>query len=131
MTYLQVFVAVLVAVLGIINTLTVSISDRRREFGLVRAMGGFRAQIRRAVWIEAAAIGVIGSVLGIAFGGIQLYYELQAIKMDLTGFPFPYEFPAGVAAGLIPLILIVSLVAAILPGEAAVRASMAEALEYE
>jgi putative ABC transport system permease protein len=131
MTYLQVFVAVLVAVLGIINTLTVSISDRRREFGLVRAMGGFRAQIRRAVWIEAAAIGVIGSVLGIAFGGIQLYYELQAIKMDLTGFPFPYEFPAGVAASLIPLILIVSFVAAILPGEAAVRASMAEALEYE
>ena len=58
MTYIQIAVAVLVAVLGIVNTLTVSITDRRRELGVLQAVGGLRKQIRRTVWIEALAIGV-------------------------------------------------------------------------
>ena len=61
-----VFVAVLVAILGIVNTLTVSITDRRRELGVLRAVGGLRNQIRGTIWMEALAIGIIGLVLGIA-----------------------------------------------------------------
>ena len=57
MTYLQLFVAVLVAILGIVNTLTVSITDRRRELGVLRAVGGLRNQIRHTIWMEALAIG--------------------------------------------------------------------------
>ena len=57
LTYIQVIVAMLVAILGIVNTLTVSISDRRRELGVLRAVGGLRNQIRGTVWMEAAAIG--------------------------------------------------------------------------
>jgi hypothetical protein len=48
---------VLVAVLGIVNALTVSITDRRRELGVLQAVGGLRQQIRHTVWMEAAAIG--------------------------------------------------------------------------
>ena len=66
MTYMQVFVAVVVALLGIVNTLTVSITDRRRELGVLRAVGGLRHQIRDTVWMEALAIGFIGLVLGVA-----------------------------------------------------------------
>src|SRR5262249_46071847 len=73
LTYIQVFVAVMVAILGIVNTLTVSIHDRRRELGVVRAVGGLRAQIRGAIWLEAASIGLIGLVLGVALGGAFLY----------------------------------------------------------
>jgi putative ABC transport system permease protein len=131
MTELQVIVAVLVAVLGIVNTLTVSIADRRRELGVLRAVGGLRAQIRGAVWIEAAAIGAIGLVLGLATGAIVLYYELQAIRNDLTGMPLDYVFPLSIAAVLIPVILGAALAAAILPAETAVRGSLVEALEYE
>ena len=68
MTYLQVFVALIVAMLGIVNTLTVSIADRRRELGVLRAVGGLRKQIRGTIWLEAAAIGVIGLVLGVVTG---------------------------------------------------------------
>ena len=51
MTYLQVFVAVIIAVLGIVNTLTVSITDRRREMGVLRAVDELRAQVQeRSGW---------------------------------------------------------------------------------
>jgi putative ABC transport system permease protein len=131
MTYLQVFVALIVGILGIINTLTVSISDRRRELGVLRAVGGLRAQIRGTVWLESMAIGAIGLLLGIATGALFLYYELEAIGQDIAGTPMTYEFPFGITAMLLPVILAASVISAILPGETAVRCSLVEALEYE
>jgi putative ABC transport system permease protein len=131
MSYLQVFVAVMVAVLGIVNTLTVSIADRRRELGVLRAVGGLRQQIRRTVWMEAGAIALIGLLLGAATGAINLYYELEVIQHDLTGMPLGYQFPFGLTAVLIPVILGAAFAAAILPAENAVRSSLVEALEYE
>jgi putative ABC transport system permease protein len=131
LTYLQVIVAMIVAILGIVNTLTVSISDRRRELGVLRAVGGLRSQIRGTVWMEAAAIGAIGLILGVAIGAINLYYELQVIQHDLTGIPLSYQFPAGIVLLLIPIILGSAFASAILPAETAVRSSLVEALEYE
>ncbi len=131
MTYIQVIVAVLVAVLGIVNTLTVSIADRRRELGILRAVGGFRRQIRHTIWLEAVAIGIIGLLLGVGVGALNLYYELQAIRNDLTGMVLDYRFPLGVVMLLIPVILGAAFASAILPGETAVRSSLVEALEYE
>src|SRR5262249_55137 len=131
LTYLQVIVAMLVAILGIVNTLTVSISDRRRELGVLRAVGGLRNQVRGTVWMEAAAIGAIGLILGVATGAINLYYELQVIQHDLTGIPLSYEFPLSIVALLIPIILGTSFTSALLPAETAVRSSLVEALEYE
>jgi putative ABC transport system permease protein len=131
MTRIQVIVAVLVAVLGIVNTLTVSIADRRRELGVLRAVGGLRAQIRGAIWMEAAAIGAIGLALGIATGAVMLYYELQAVQNNLSGMPLDYMFPVPMVAVLVPVILGTSLFSAVLPAETAVRSSLVEALEYE
>jgi putative ABC transport system permease protein len=131
LTYLQVIVAMIVAILGIVNTLTVSISDRRRELGVLRAVGGLRSQIRGTVWMEAAAIGAIGLILGVAIGAINLYYELQVIQHDLTGIQLSYRFPAGIVMLLIPIILGSAFASAILPAETAVRSSLVEALEYE
>jgi putative ABC transport system permease protein len=131
LTYVQVIVSMLVAILGIVNTLTVSISDRRRELGVLRAVGGLRNQIRGTVWMEAGAIGIIGLALGIATGAFTLYYELQAIQHDISGMPFAYEFPWGIVTMLVPVILFAAFGAAILPAERAVRGSLVEALEYE
>ena len=58
LTSVQIAVAVLVAILGIVNTLTVSITDRRRELGVLQAVGALHGQIRRTIWIEALSVGV-------------------------------------------------------------------------
>jgi putative ABC transport system permease protein len=131
MTYNQIAVAILVAVLGIVNTLTVSISDRRRELGVMQAVGGLRNQIRRTVWLEAISIGVIGLVLGGALGAINLYYNLGMIKRDLGGLDLDYIYPVGFMAVMIPTILIAAFVASVGPAESAVRGGLVEALEYE
>ena len=131
LTYNQIAVAILVAVLGIVNTLTVSITDRRRELGVMQAVGGLRNQIRRTIWIEAFSIGVIGLVLGTALGAINLYYSLGMVKRDLGGLDLDYIFPLAFVAFMIPTILAASFIAAIGPAESAVRGSLVEALEYE
>jgi putative ABC transport system permease protein len=131
MSRVQILVAVLVAVLGIINTLTVSITDRRRELGVLRAVGGLRRQVRRTIWLEALTIGSIGLILGIALGVLNIYYTLGMVRRDLGGIDLDYLFPTPMALALIPVILFAAFVAAIGPAEAAVRGSLVEALEYE
>jgi putative ABC transport system permease protein len=129
--YVQIAVAVLVAILGIINTLTVSISDRRRELGIVQAIGGLRGQIRRMIWVEAVLIGTIGLALGLLLGGAALYYVREIGGRDIAGIRLAYEYPFGIAAWLIPAILGAAFFSALAPAEAAVRARLVEALEYE
>ena len=131
LTYSQVFIAVLVAILGIVNTLTVSIIDRKRELGVLRAVGGFRRQIRQTVWMEAVAIGVVGLGLGLAFGAVNLYFLLQMTGRDLSGMHLPYRYPFSIAAMLLPIILAAAFLSALWPAESAVRTSLVEALEYE
>jgi putative ABC transport system permease protein len=131
LTSVQIAVAVLVAILGIVNTLTVSITDRRRELGVLRAVGGLQGQIRRTIWLEALSIGTLGLVLGFALGAINLYYILQIVHHDIAGMRLDYSFPIGTVLALVPTILGAALVAAIWPAESAVHGSLVEALEYE
>ena len=130
-TYVQIFVAMLVAVLGIVNTLTVSISDRKRELGVLQAVGGLRNQIRGTIWMEAFAIGLIGLTLGLIVGAAQLFFTIELTRTDVAGLRLVYEYPFTIALLLLPGILAVAWVAALGPAEAAVRGSLVEALEYE
>lgn len=131
LTYVQIFVAVLVAILGIVNTLTVSIADRRRELGVLQAVGGLRNQIRHTIWMEAAAIGVLGLAIGYALGAVNLYYILDITRRDLAGMRLDYRYPVEIALSLVPVLLGAAFVSALGPAESAVRGSLVEALEYE
>ena len=131
MTYVQIAVAVLVAILGIVNTLTVSISDRKRELGVLQAVGGLRRQIRVTIWIEAFAIGLTGLIMGLVVGAVQLYYTLEISRTDVAGLRLEYDYPFGLALALLPVILGAAWISALGPAEAAVRGSLVEALEYE
>jgi putative ABC transport system permease protein len=131
LTSVQIAVAVLVAILGIVNTLTVSITDRRRELGVLQAVGGLHGQIRRTIWIEALSIGGLGLALGFGLGAVNLFYILQIVHHDIAGMRLEYEFPWNIAFGLVPAILASAFIAAIWPAESAVRGSLVEALEYE
>jgi putative ABC transport system permease protein len=131
LTYVQIAVAVLVAILGIVNALTVSITDRRRELGVLQAVGGLRGQIRHTIWLEALGVGLIGLMLGLVLGAIQLYYSVEIARRDLIGIEIAYVYPFRTALALAPIILVAAFLAAIGPAERAVRAPLVEALEYE
>jgi putative ABC transport system permease protein len=131
LTYIQLAIALLVAVLGIVNTLTVSIADRRREFGVLQAVGALRQQVRLTVWMEAIAIGLIGLVLGWGMGAVALYYNLGVMRRDTAGLVLDYHFPFGFALLLLPVIVGVAFLASLLPAESAVRGNLVESLEYE
>jgi len=130
MTYNQIAVAVLVAVLGIVNTLTVSITDRRRELGVLQSVGGLRQQVRHTVWMEAVGIGLLGLILGLAFGAVNLYYTLE-LAQQLGGMRVEYVYPLRIALLLVPGMLVTALLSSLWPAETAVRGSLVEALEYE
>jgi putative ABC transport system permease protein len=131
MTYVQLIVSLIVAVMGIVNTLTVSITDRRRELGVLRAVGGLRQQIRYTIWLEAGAIGVIGVVLGCMAGAMTLYYNLAMVAGDVAGLRVDYLYPFPFAAALFPVIAATAFLASLWPAESAVRSSLVESLEYE
>ena len=127
----QIAIAVLIAVLGIANSLTVSILDRQRELGVLRAVGATRSQIRHTIWLEAAAVAVIGLVLGSMFGAINLYYLLDIVQRDAMGLRLEYRYPFATMLALVPVMLAAAFIAALWPSEAAVRRPVVEALAYE
>jgi putative ABC transport system permease protein len=131
MTWLQIAVAILVAVLGIVNSLTVTIADRRRELGVLQAVGGLRSQVRRTIWMEAVTVGLVSLVLGLALGAVHLYFVLEISYRDYPGLRFDYMYPFTIALMLVPVLVVAAFAAALGPAEAAVRGSLVEALEYE
>lgn len=120
-------VAVLVAALGIVNTLTMSVVERIRELGLLRAIGMSRRQAMRMVIVEAGVLGSVGVVLG-SLTGLGVGALLLALGRGLgpaAGFPWvPIEFAAALG-------LILPVVAAIYPSRMAARVSIVDALEFE
>jgi putative ABC transport system permease protein len=131
LSYIQIAVAMLVAVLGIANTLLVSVTDRRREFATLRAIGAFRKQVRHSVWLEAASIAAIGTVLGVIFGSFDLLYERQMVRNDYAGLSLKYEFPLPLVLVLTVSVLFAAWLSSLVASEIASRNSIVEALEYE
>ncbi|NMO90244.1 FtsX-like permease family protein [Actinomycetospora sp. TBRC 11914] len=113
--------AVVVAVLGVVNTLALSVIERRREIGLLRAVGATRAQIRSLIRLEALAVSLYGTVLGVALG----FAWGAAGQRLLTGYgvttlSVPWATVAALAVGGV----LVGLVAAIAPARRAARADI-------
>jgi putative ABC transport system permease protein len=131
LSWAQLAIAILVAVLGIVNSLTVSVADRRRELGILRALGAFPSQVRWTIWMEALTVGLVSVVLGLLVGAVTLYCQLELSARDFPGVRFDYLYPYTIAAALFPTILLTTLVGALAPAENAVRGSLVEALEYD
>lgn len=131
LSYIQIAVAMIVAALGIANTLLVSVTDRRREFAILRAIGAFRSQIRKSVWLEATSLAGIGVLLGTVFGAIDLLYERQIVRHDYAGLTLNYQFPIRLVLFLGVSVTVAAWLSSLTASEIAARNSLAEALEYE
>jgi putative ABC transport system permease protein len=129
--YVEMITAVLVATLGIVNSLIVSITERNHEIGILRALGGERRQVRKAIMLEAVCIGLVGVTLGIASGSVLGYYSVASLNAIFNGWVFPYRFPTMWSLSLIPAVIVISLLAAWYPCSVALKTAIVEALNYE
>lgn len=131
LNYMQLVVAVLVAVVGIANTLIISVAERRREFGIIRSIGGYRSQIRKMVLLEAFAISVVGVIVGAVAALFNIQFLSRTVSTVLAGYDVPFYFPWVLILETFPAVVAVSLVAGWIPARHAMRASVIEAIGYE
>ncbi len=131
LNYMQLVIAVIVSVLGIVNTLMISIFERKREIGIIRAIGGLRIQIRKLILLEAVAISIVGVALGALAGMLSTEFNAHTVSMVLVGYSVPFFIPWTVILISFPLVIVVSLLAGWWPAQHAVANPIIEAIGYE
>jgi putative ABC transport system permease protein len=129
--YVQMFIVSFVAAIGIINTLVISVWDRRREIGIMRAVGGTRGQIGRMVLLEAAVIGLIGLTTGVVKGVFDAYFMSRTAAAVFGGYSIPFNFPGALVLASAPIMIAVALGAAWWPARLASKTNVLEAIGSE
>jgi putative ABC transport system permease protein len=125
--YALLAMSVVISLFGIANSLFLSIHERTREFGLLRAIGTTRRQIRRMVRYESAITAAIGGVLGIVVG--LLFGALITASLSELGLVF--DVPAGQLVIFFLLAIAVGIVGAVLPARRGARIDVLQAVHYE
>ena len=131
MNNIQLIVAILVATLGIVNTLIISVSERRREIGIMRAIGGLRSQIKKMVLLEAVAISIVGVLTGALAALFNTYFMVHTVGMALAGYTVPFFYPWKMIVMTLPVVMIISLIAGWWPANRAAQVRVIEAIGYE
>lgn len=123
-------VAVIVAGLGLANTLLISTLERRRDLGVLRAVGMLRRQLRRMVATEALMIATVGVLLAWGLGTLIGFGMFSFLESQL-GMDLGIVFPPSAYGGAAVLGIAAALVAALYPAQRAARVDVVEALQYE
>lgn len=128
MIYALLGLAIVIAVLGIVNTLALSVIERTREIGLLRAVGLKRRQLRMMITLESVVIALLGAVLGVILGlvfGLALQRILADQGLDRLAILW------GQLAAFLVLSVVVGILAAIVPARRAAKQNMLEAIASE
>jgi len=131
LTRITVVLALLVAFLGIVTALLISVAERTREIGILKALGALRAQIGRSIVVEALALALTGLVLAIPAGNLFALFMEGAIAEFFTGWRMPHHYPWDILAQLLIFLPLISAFAAWIPARQAGRLKITEAIEYE
>jgi putative ABC transport system permease protein len=123
--YVLLALSVIVSVFGIVNTLVLTVFERTREIGMLRAVGMTRRQVRRMIRHESVITALIGGVLGIILGVVL--GGLLAVRVQFIQF----SLPVGSLIVFAVLAIVVGVLAAIFPARRAARLNVLEALQYE
>ena len=125
--YVLLALSVIVSLFGMVNTLALSVFERTRELGMLRAVGMTRRQVRRMVRHESVITALIGAALGLPLGIFLALLVTQA----LAEYDLQFAIPAGALITFVIVSVIAGIVAAILPARRAARLRVLEALQYE
>ncbi len=118
-------IAIVIALIGIMNTLSLSVFERTRESATTRALGLTRGQLRATLLAEALLMGVVGAIVGLSFG---LLYGWATSRVLFTGFAAEVTVPVGRLLGYLAVAAVAAVVAAVLPARRAARASIVAAM---
>ena len=130
-TYSLEIIAILVAVLGLFNTLVSLILERKREIGILRFIGAFTRQIKRMILIEAGILGLIGSAMGLVAGVVVSYILIFVINKQSFGWTIQVHFPYIFILLLVALSWGVSVLAGLYPARLAQELSPKEGVRVE
>jgi len=122
---------VLVAVLGVIATLTALVVERARDLGVLRAVGALRAQVRTIVLVESGLLGALGALLGSALGVVLALLLVRVINKQFFGWTIQFVFTPTVLIQAVLLMVAASLLAALAPARRAASRRPAEAMRDE
>jgi putative ABC transport system permease protein len=128
LVYVLLALSVLVSLFGIVNTLVLSIYERTRELGMMRAIGASRRQIRELIRYESIITGLIGGVLGLVLG---LVGAIMVTELGLSGSGYVISIPVGTLILLLLASALAGLVAAQLPARRAAKLDVLGALASE
>jgi putative ABC transport system permease protein len=128
MLYVLLGLSILIAVLGIINTLALSILERTRELGLLRAVGMPRSKVAQMVAVESVVIATFGALLGVLVGSALGAAVVRAVPDEFVSV---LSLPWRSMGVFVALAVIVGLAAAILPAVRAARTDVLRAIAYE
>jgi putative ABC transport system permease protein len=123
-------IGLVVAALGVINTLTMNVLERQREIGMLRAQGMTRRQVMQMILAEAGTVGVIGGAFGMIFGFFMSRVFVLAANI-LAGYSIGYVFPIGGLAVSMLVALGVAQIAALYPAARAASVNIVEAVQHE
>jgi putative ABC transport system permease protein len=127
LVYALLVFAILISLFGIANTLALSIHERTRELGMLRAIGMSRRQVRTMIRYEAVITALIGAILGMVLGIVFAALIAQPLKDE----GFTLSYPVGSLVLLLVLAALAGVVAAILPARRASRLDVLQSLQYE
>ena len=128
LVYALLGLAIVIAVLGVVNTLALSVVERTREIGLLRAIGLARRQLRRMIRLESVVIAVFGAVLGLALGLVWGVCVQQVLALQgMKALAIPWTTMIAVVVGS----AVVGIVAALLPALRASRMNVLAAIAHE
>ncbi len=129
--YVQQLIIGTVASLGVITALLISVLQRRRELGLLRAVGATRSQILMTVLAEAVFIGILGALFGFALGLPMEWFVLHVVIFEESGFFFPMIIPWNALIGITITSIGIATLAGLLPAYQAMRMRITDAIAYE
>lgn len=128
---ITVFLALLISCLGIASSLVISVAERNREIGILKALGALPNQIALSVVLEGTVIGLTGFALALPLGNLTALLMEKVVAFLYSGWTIPHVYPLALMLTTLVSLPVVVALAAYLPARQAAKLEAAQAITYE